>query len=336
MNNRNKSINYVKLLACFSVVMLHCGFPGVVGKVLYGWARFAVPMFFIISGYFVYNADRKIVYKKLPFKIIHIALLLFATEVIYFIWHCFQYYIESGITGVSQWIYRIFTWEAVLKLFVFQTSLTGDVSWFLVALLLCYIATYIIAETNAWMQIGGMAPILILINLFIGEIAPFLGFSTPWYYCSNFWTMGLPFFSAGFMLKIYQKQLNRISDRALYITLFFSLGLNVLERIVTNASQLFLSNAFIAIALFILAVRHPYIKSLSGTRAEKVMDFIGDKLAFYVYIMHPIVRDILKLLVIRIGSIDNSLYLWGRPLIVFFMCLLLGTFVVGFIKVVHK
>lgn len=48
-NERNHSLNVLEGIACFSVVMLHCGFPGVVGKVIYGIARFAVLPFYIVG-----------------------------------------------------------------------------------------------------------------------------------------------------------------------------------------------------------------------------------------------------------------------------------------------
>lgn len=65
---RNSTLNALKGIACFSVIMLHCAFPGMVGKIIYGIARFAVPMFFAISGYYVYSCNSKDVIQRLPKK----------------------------------------------------------------------------------------------------------------------------------------------------------------------------------------------------------------------------------------------------------------------------
>ena len=65
---RNSTLNALKGIACFSVVMLHCAFPGMVGKIIYGIARFAVPLFFAISGYYVYSCNSKDVIRRLPKK----------------------------------------------------------------------------------------------------------------------------------------------------------------------------------------------------------------------------------------------------------------------------
>ena len=57
VREKNQRLNIVKAIACASVIVLHCPFPGIVGKILYGFARFAVPFFFMVSGYFVYADD---------------------------------------------------------------------------------------------------------------------------------------------------------------------------------------------------------------------------------------------------------------------------------------
>lgn len=52
IENRNKVLDIAKYLSSFMIVAIHCGlYP----KVFYPWLRIAVPMFFMISSYLLWN-----------------------------------------------------------------------------------------------------------------------------------------------------------------------------------------------------------------------------------------------------------------------------------------
>ena len=53
---RNQYLNYWKGIACFGVVFVHTRFPvEQLDGVLQTMFRFAVPLFFMVSGYFCYG-----------------------------------------------------------------------------------------------------------------------------------------------------------------------------------------------------------------------------------------------------------------------------------------
>ena len=47
----NTTLHAIKTLACLSVIAIHIWLPGKIGAVYQIIARFAVPMFFLISGF---------------------------------------------------------------------------------------------------------------------------------------------------------------------------------------------------------------------------------------------------------------------------------------------
>lgn len=52
INTKNiDSLNCAKGIACIFVILIHCTFPGIVGEMLRAIARFAVPLFFTVTGY---------------------------------------------------------------------------------------------------------------------------------------------------------------------------------------------------------------------------------------------------------------------------------------------
>lgn len=69
---RNSSLDLVKGIACVFVVFMHCEFPGRLGILVQCVARFCVPFFFMVSGYFCYREEGITDYRK---KIRHIAVI---------------------------------------------------------------------------------------------------------------------------------------------------------------------------------------------------------------------------------------------------------------------
>ena len=69
---RNQSMECCKLVASFFVVFIHARFPGDLGGLMDCLGHFAVPLFFMISGYFNYRASGEDVTRRT----IHIVKLL--------------------------------------------------------------------------------------------------------------------------------------------------------------------------------------------------------------------------------------------------------------------
>lgn len=319
-NDRNHTLNYLKTLASFCVVMLHCGFPSVIGKLIYGPSRFAVPLFFMISGYFVYSENKDKVIKRLPSKIKHIGRLLIGTEITYFLWHVIQCGIESGSLGIIEWLKETFTVGKIVQLFVFQTTPVGDVSWFLVALLICYVVTYLIAKKDLWEITTKFIPVLLTINVVVGEILPFAGISVQWYWNSNFWILGFPFYAMGYWIRINERHLcEKVTGKSTCVVVAVSLIVILVERIMTSASQLFIGNIFCVLALFLFCLKYPRIFG-----ANSIIETVGEKYSFYVYILHAIIRDIFGVIFGMVGLGNNTMVLWIRPVVVFAVCIVLA------------
>ena len=53
----NYCMDFLKGIACIFVVFIHVKFPGNFGQSVQAIARFAVPFFFMVSGYYCYRKD---------------------------------------------------------------------------------------------------------------------------------------------------------------------------------------------------------------------------------------------------------------------------------------
>ena len=104
---REYNLDLLRVLCCFLVVFMHfASYPYNVSPVnSIGWyssmtlnyfGKIAVPIFFMLSGYFLLNVNKMITYKYLMKKIINIIIAYLFWLFIYFIWK-HQLYILSNI-----------------------------------------------------------------------------------------------------------------------------------------------------------------------------------------------------------------------------------------------
>ena len=53
VKNRNEGIDMLRMVCAFFIVCIHIPFPGGVGSYIKAVSRIAVPIFFMISGYYL-------------------------------------------------------------------------------------------------------------------------------------------------------------------------------------------------------------------------------------------------------------------------------------------
>ena len=57
--NRADNIDILKAICAFLIVCIHAPFPGVIGEYFKALTRIAVPVFFMITGYFYFDVEEK-------------------------------------------------------------------------------------------------------------------------------------------------------------------------------------------------------------------------------------------------------------------------------------
>lgn len=59
MKKTNDTLYSIRFIACLFIILIHAGFPGALGALGTYTGRFAVPFFFMVSGYFGYRVTRE-------------------------------------------------------------------------------------------------------------------------------------------------------------------------------------------------------------------------------------------------------------------------------------
>ena len=128
MQNKNMLLNYIKGCGCIGVVFIHFMFPGAFGYTLMKISQFAVPVFFMISGFYAYNNTSEKLHKKL-IRILRIT--LFSIMLYFCFTCCFEFLKQNLFTYTIQllnpglWINMVFLCDL--------DFINGGVLWFLPA-----------------------------------------------------------------------------------------------------------------------------------------------------------------------------------------------------------
>lgn len=149
---KNKTIDFFKAIACIGVVLIHCRFPGSAGTIIRTVARFAVPFFTMISGFYLMKREEGMPDTgRLKRKIKHMVKLIVGAELFAFIFSC----LNAAFSGQAIYSVLLNYMDGVrwVKLAWDNTPLSYVHFWYLYAMLYCYIAIFILKKLK--IRIGG-------------------------------------------------------------------------------------------------------------------------------------------------------------------------------------
>lgn len=127
--SENQNLYILEGIASLLVITIHIGYPGFVGIVINVLARLAVPLFFIVSGYFLGDID-KYTTTRLNHKICRIFKLSLWATIFYWCWgiilHCMFLQESSPFT----WFKNLVTVKNIFALIVLNSVPGGDIFGF--------------------------------------------------------------------------------------------------------------------------------------------------------------------------------------------------------------
>ena len=360
----NYTFDKIKAVSCIFIILIHCKFPGVAGDLCEALARFGVPMFFAIAGYYLVREGHESVpeirsnMKRKLVKTLTIALCVWLIHTVYsFI------YAMTVSYGAGAWFNEKFNMGELSKLimfnsgkFIYDFTYAFDHLWYLAALVYVYALVFIFAPILK----KGAKPISIILIafLFLGNffklyypIRPFGINICEWYVMRNWLFVGVPFTLLGYWMKedkvalLLQKP-NTLS-MLLLITGLFS---TFIEYKYFGSLEVYFGSLLIVTGLLILgnsADENPdflrnFFKNMSGSKNERMVDgffelltFVGDRLSANIYFFHVLVISLFGWFVDRINpdAYGNIIFMTMRPLVVITITILIswGIYVVKFI-----
>lgn len=202
---RNYAIDSLKMLCAVLVVMIHAGCAST--DPIRPLTRCAVPCFFMISGYLLFNGQ-SVGTARLQRNIRHV-LKITALATLFYVAAIEALAIYDGAPFVptrSEW----------LSFILFNRAPFGFHLWYLWAYLYVLLIVWVVDKFGLWRWLFAAVPFLLVVNLLAGEWSPLIfGHRLPNSYVRNFLFTGLPFFALGAWLKTKSGRWNDINRRLL-------------------------------------------------------------------------------------------------------------------------
>lgn len=286
-SQRNQSLELWKLIAAFFVVCIHCDFPGRMIIMLNAIARFAVPFFFAVSGFFSWHAKEA----RLRKRIISIAKLLVFSTVLYILFdiYCCRY--VHG-TDVMQNFREKLPLRSLFSFLLLNVHPIAGHLWYLNTVLCCYLAFYFFTK---WAEgAPDYRPLyyinipLFVIFLFLDSFCSSAHITVNSLLFRNALFFGFPMFTLGIFLREYSSKIFRLFPLTackLWIAMAAGVFLALLQRYGTEKLELPIGMFIVMVAVLLLCIRTPQLTQ------NPLLSFLISKcgnLSTIIYVVHLI------------------------------------------------
>jgi peptidoglycan/LPS O-acetylase OafA/YrhL len=296
---RNYTIDALKAVTAWFVVLNHAYFPGEFGRYVAFISHFASPIFFITAGYFAVHTPSSKTIKSIKKMLRYIAFAYVLNLIRVFV---IKVDCDFGAfcTYFSE---KIFTVKHMLSFLLINETIVSGVTWFLFTMLYCYLLRLLLKRKT----LIKLCYFLTAFSFIIVIASSVFNFYVP---INNVWIRGMPFFAIGGYIRLYLERESHPMSRmkAILIALFGFIILNI--AYFTDTALWHVGTLFMSPALYYIACRSDIKKN--------ILCPLGFKYSFMVYILHPIIIHIYDYCRQSPGLIE----LWLRPFFIIILTIL--------------
>ncbi len=309
----NRMIDFFKGIACVGVVFMHILFPGMFGRILKVLCAWAVPVFFMIAGFYAYGQNKEVIFRRL-IKIIKI----FCVSYLLYFTHSFLSALKNN--EVFIWITNNYNIKTPIEYIIFCKIDFAIPLWYLIAMIETYVVWYFVVKNKKESVIINFIPYLFFLQILLTSYCETKDLA--WMWKINFVTRALPWFLVGYYIHTISKERLLEIKNSILVLGIFSGTLIVIIPTLFDTYFKFTCIGYIpyAISIFLFAVKYP------TKRMSVLIEFIGAKLSLYIYVLHSLVGPVMNTFFKHLFNIniESNLYLWVRPFIVLFVTLILS------------
>ena len=289
-------MDVIKLFASYMVVFIHVLFYGQIGLAANALARFAVPLFFLVSGFYSYQIPPDKIKKRIP----HLLFLLIFSSILYTVYNVLMVMLKEGTPAVAEYFSRYGNIKNLIKLFVFNTPVHTTHLWYLLAALYVYVVFYL---TTIWKfhekLLFAVSVLALLLHIFLGEVLSIFHIEVPIPLLRNFLLLGIPFFGLGMLANKHQDNLRTVPGFVLVISAIVGIVLTLLSRYFFGVHEVHVGSLFILFSLVTIFIKYPNL------RYPHVL-IAATSCSTYIYIFHPaisgVIRQVYKLIHIDVQA----------------------------------
>ena len=320
---RYDTLDVFRIIASFFVVLVHIHLPAPVTAPSMAIARFAVPFFYLITGYFLYDPsdDKKKALSRIVKALIKTARLTLGLFVLYALLNCIVCLIKAQ--NPFYWLYSKMSVQVFLEFIILNhTDFICPIIWYLLAQIYVLAIVYLLVKYGRLKITYFLIPLLLVINLFLGTVL-----KVDWFYQGNWLLTALPFILAGIFIRERNSLVSKFSCPVLWLLIISGVILSAAETFLAFAQFLYIGSIPLAFGLFMLGLR-------SKKKWPSGLPSFCRKISVYVFYLHCAPR----LFILSFTGLPNGVLGYLLPFIVFVLSAALGIVIVyildktGFVK----
>lgn len=294
------SLNLLKGVCAILVVLIHTHLAGKIALVPF--YRCAVPIFYMISGYFLMNENGLWHREKIKGYIRKMVSIWLIIDAVYILFSSTLFKGYSPFHEINLNAYNVL--KVISSEIFFGGQFCGPL-WYITAYVWTLIIIYFwkkVISTTAYLSI---IIVLLCFNLILGVYDFALPFH-PWQPSSNtnVFTTALPFVMLGGFVKLHLNKLQQFTTTKIYLLL---IGLSYVEVAIlwllgSKDGDIFIMTPLLSMIIFVEFILHP-------TWGENAyLTLVGRKFSLNIYLLHYlmiwVVGGICQYLQINIRSIE--------------------------------
>ena len=279
---RNGTIDIIRIIASFAVVLCHVPFPEPFTHGSMAVTRFAVPFFYMVSGWFLFTpGDSKDVIEK---RIKRTLLATVRMSVICAVLYCVINTVNCILKGrdMFYWFTSWMSWDTLVNLVAFNYGqLIGSMMWYLFAYIYVLLVLLVLTNTGILKKLYFLIPVLLIANLVMADTL-----DIRWFHVGNWLFTALPFVLLGIFLREKPDILERLSKVTLWVMILAGTAMTIGEALVYHEHVLYVGTLFVVFGLFSLAIKY------ADKNWPEPIRWYGCHCTPFIFFMHCAVRDL--------------------------------------------
>jgi surface polysaccharide O-acyltransferase-like enzyme len=299
---RNTSIDIGRLIGAFLVVCLHTKFPNpTIGAFVGDFAKIAVPFFFMVSGFYLYNEQKELIIEKIKKSIIKVFWIIIEVGIVYTLLRIIKSYIfKIDISNQN--------FDLVPFILYNDCNFTEHL-WYLFAFIYVLIILLLIYKLDLSKYLIYLLPLLIIVHIVFSIWSRTTIVNAGWYEL-NWLVAGMPYVIIGILVKKHFTTFKTIKSKNLIFVICFLIICLYVEHFIFKR---FFGRGPGVISVFLLAVSSFVYLSLNyrvvNVKWENRLANLGLKNSLNIYLYHVLVREVLSLSNMDL-TINNSIVIF--------------------------
>lgn len=271
---RLEALDVAKCVACFFVIFIHTYNPdNPVHLFILAFSRFAVPLFFMITGYFWKP-------EKAHKRLLYILKLTIVATVVFIAWAFVEWWLQGMDikTKLSDW----FTWSHLRSSVLFNITPFGGHLWYMYALLYAGFLLSLVDERRL-RQLHVLIVPLLLVSFAVG-------FHRHTFLSRNWLMMAMPYMLLGHWVKCHSTDpwFENLSRKWLVAMLLLSTLTLMFEQwlyphLGANVSRdMYLTHTLVSLSILMIALK------TTGVQPTNPAVTIGRDYSSWIYLYHPL------------------------------------------------